>query len=155
MKKLFEHSIARGPYVVEATVVRCTGTRYDLMFDMLCVELGISKLSIDDLRGVGGAVPLASSSPRRGTLLDDIMTTVEKHGSRRIILILHEDCAGYGGSAAFDGRGNEAATLERDLREACKFLIGRLPTGIKVEGYIQTATKGVFQLEDQAKAVAA
>jgi len=54
--------------------------------------------------------------------------SVRLHNIKRVIIIAHIDCGGYGGSASFGSELAEHETLCNDLREARKFFLEQYPT---------------------------
>jgi carbonic anhydrase len=91
----------------------------------------------DPVKVAGGARCLAS--PDRGEdfdfVLDQIRTSVNLHGTTRVILMVHSDCGAYGGLAAF---GNdpavEAEHHRQELHRAVANLRTRMPH-LRVDGY--------------------
>jgi len=58
----------------------------------------------------------------RTWMLHNIRLAYQRHGVRTVILVHHEDCAAYGGSAAFKDRAKETAFHAQQLAMAASLL---------------------------------
>jgi carbonic anhydrase len=135
MTKVFHFDAPREKYHAEAAIVWCFDHRFHLGFAKFLKRRGISNNDI--IKVAGGAQSLAS--PARETdrefLLDQIRTSIRLHGTRLVILMVHSDCGGYGGLAAFHGdAGAEAQHHEKELLCASAYLKSAIPD-IDVESY--------------------
>ena len=66
--------------------------------------------------------------------------SVKLHLIKRVVVISHKDCGGYGGSASFGSDLSERETLTTDLRKARAFLIEKYPT-LRVDLYLEYLSK--------------
>lgn len=67
----------------------------------------------------------------------------ERQGVRRVFLFHHQDCLLYGGSSAFAGPAQEAATHLRDLRRSAALLTRRF-RDLRVNAfYAYSAARGI------------
>lgn len=63
--------------------------------------------------------------------------SVRLHLIKRIVIISHKDCGGYGGSASFGSEIAERETLTTDLKNARRLLIEKYPT-LEVNLYLES-----------------
>ena len=104
---------------------------------------------IDLVKVAGGAQALANGpSPARDFVIDQIKKSIRLHTTKRVILMLHEDCGAYGGSAAFAARDAEFANHENQLRLAERFLRNEIP-GLAIECYF-AAFDGLYAVQPDA-----
>lgn len=66
--------------------------------------------------------------------------SVRLHLIKRVVIISHKDCGGYGGSASFGSDLSERETLCNDLRKARAFLIEKYPT-LRIDLYLEFLAK--------------
>ncbi|MBM4055093.1 MAG: hypothetical protein FJ264_10590 [Planctomycetes bacterium] len=62
------------------------------------------------------------------------------HLIKRVVIIGHRDCGGYGGSSAFGSKVAELVYLSTDLKKARQILIEKYPT-LEVDLYLETLTR--------------
>jgi len=123
----------KGHYAADACVVWC----FDDRFYKLLKAFGKHEnfQNIDLVKVAGGAKGLAGGeSADRDFLLAQIKASIKLHGTKRVILMVHRDCGGYGGSKNFANDEAEKAHHEDQLKRATAFVAGELP-GIHVDAY--------------------
>lgn len=126
MEPLVKFEVQREHYVADACVVWC----FDDRFYKLLKAFGKQERfgHVDLVKIAGGAKSLAGeASPDRDFLLHQIAASVRLHGTKRVILMLHRDCGGYGGSKAFPGPAAEREVLIAQLRQARDVVKRQLP----------------------------
>lgn len=135
MKKVFHFDSPREKYHCDAAVLWCFDHRFEVSFRKFLKRIGV--VNPDSIQIAGGAKALASPGREadREFALDQIRTSIRLHGTRRVILMVHSDCGGYGGLAAFRGdAAEEAVHHEQELRRAAATLRTTIP-GVEVVGY--------------------
>jgi hypothetical protein len=135
MKKLFHFDSPREPYECDAAVVWCFDHRFQVGFRKFLKRIGV--VVTDSIQVAGGARCLASPELERDRdfVLDQIRTSIRLHAARRVVLMVHSDCGGYGGLAAFGGDSDrEARHHIRELRRAADALSKAIP-GLQIDGY--------------------
>jgi carbonic anhydrase len=146
MKKVFHFNSMRDQYVADAAVVWCFDHRFHTGFAKFLKRIGATE--IDVIKIAGGAKALASpaTESERAFVLNQIRASIRLHQSRRVILMVHSDCGGYGGLAAF---GNdplrEAEHHADELRKAARCVAEAIPE-IKIEVYFVNF-EGVWEIE--------
>ena len=79
--------------------------------------------NIDLVKIAGGAKALAGdASSDRDFVLGQIKASGRLHGTKRVVLMLHRDCGGYGGSKSFANADTEKAELMKQLHQAQDFV---------------------------------
>src|SRR5580658_8492753 len=97
MKKLFHFDSPRARYQCDAAIVWCFDNRFDLGFRKFLQRIGV--VSSDPIKIAGGAKCLASPELEtdREFVLEQIRKSIQLHGTKRAILMVHSDCGAYGG----------------------------------------------------------
>ena len=151
MKKLFHFDFPPERYVCDAAIVWCFDNRFELGFRKFLKRIGVERS--DPIKIAGGAKSLASPQQEsdRQFVLGQIRSSVELHGTRRAILMLHSDCGAYGGLEAFHGDTQaELAHHLGELQRAAANLKAAIP-GLAVEAYFVNF-EGVWTAEAEAGA---
>jgi len=136
MKKVFHFESSRERYQCDAAILWCFDNRFDLAFRKFLKRIGVN--NSDPIKIAGGAKCMATPEleTEREFALEQIRKSMNLHGTRRVILMVHSDCGAYGGLAGGFG-GNvqaEAAHHQRELALAAVNLLKAIP-GIEVQGY--------------------
>lgn len=136
MKKVFHFESSRERYQCDAAILCCFDNRFDLAFRKLLKRIGV--VNSDPIKIAGGAKSLASPEIEtdREFVLEQIRKSIQLHGTKRVILMVHSDCGAYGGLVGgFGGETQaEAAHHEKELAQAAANLLKAIP-GIEVQGY--------------------
>jgi carbonic anhydrase len=153
MRKILHFDSPRENYRCEAAVLWCFDNRFELALRKLLKRLGVQRY--DPVRVAGGAKSLASPDreSEREFVLGQIRASVRLHGTGRVILMVHSDCGGYGGLAAFGG--DEQAEIRHhreELRRAAAAVRANIPD-LSVHCYFVNF-EGVWALEEPAGAAA-
>ncbi|MBZ5533213.1 MAG: hypothetical protein LAO20_17420 [Acidobacteriia bacterium] len=135
MKKVFHFASPRERYQSDAAVVWCYDHRFDLVFQKLLKRTGIERP--DPVRIAGGAKCLASPDHEsdREFVLEQIRKSIQLHGTKTVILMLHSDCGAYGGLAGFENDPTiEAEHHRQEMHRAYDYLKSTIPE-IDVKAY--------------------
>lgn len=135
MHRVFNFISPRERYTCDAAVVWCYDYRFETAFRKLLKRIGI--FYSDPIRVAGGAKCLVSPEHEGDRLfvVDQIRKSMQLHGTRLAVLMLHSDCGAYGGLAAFnDDPEKEARNHNADLQRASAFLQEKIP-GLTVKAY--------------------
>ena len=100
------------PHQIDATIVWCFDPR---MTEPLLYFVKVMKLRYYDLISLAGgandlALPVMSSN--RDALVDQVRKSVNLHGTKRIVLMMHSDCGALGGLASY---GNDLEKEREDI----------------------------------------
>jgi hypothetical protein len=136
VKKVFYFESSRERYQCDAAILWCFDNRFDLAFRKFLKRIGV--VNSDPIKVAGGAKSLASPEIEtdREFVLEQIRKSMQLHGTKRVILMVHSDCGAYAGLAGgFGGDAQaEAAHHEQELARAATNLLKAIP-GIQVQGY--------------------
>jgi carbonic anhydrase len=135
VKKVFHFDSQTEKYRAEACVVSCFDARFELATRKFLKKRGI--LVADPLKIAGGAKIFASPAEEsaRSFALGQVQTSMQLHGTDRVVLMVHSDCGAYGGLQAFGSdKEREAVNHESELLNAAKFLKSNV-SSIEVECY--------------------
>lgn len=146
MKKVFHFESSRDWYVCDAAIVSCFDSRFDVGFSKFLKRMGVT--NPDPIRIAGGAKALASPDREsdRAFVVEQIQKSVNLHGTKRVILVLHSDCGAYGRLAKFKGDNAAEATHHLcELHRAAENLRAAIP-GLEIEGYF-VDFEGVWDAE--------
>lgn len=127
MRKIFHYESPREHYESDAAVVWCYDHRFDQVFRKLLKRTGIQ--FPDPVRIAGGAKTLVSPAREsdREFVLEQIRLSMELHGTKTVILMLHSDCGAYGGLKAFESPETEAENHRQEMRRAARYLKEKFP----------------------------
>ncbi len=90
-------------YKAEACIVWCYDARFAELYNNFLSERGLDESKIDAVKGAGGAQALAGGAGAdRAVAESQIAKSIKLHHTERVVLMVHMDCGGYGGSNAFD-----------------------------------------------------
>ena len=130
----FESS--RGHYEADACILWCFDDRFSDLLETYKKERGF-KYS-DVVESAGGAKALGvEGNPEQDFILGQVKASIQLHKTPLIVLMVHIDCGGYGGSAAFqNNEETEYAHHEAELRKAAGFLRNELPPEVAIETWI-------------------
>ena len=146
MKKIFHFDSPADPYVADAAVLCCFDHRISTAVRKFLKKHGIERA--DMIVVAGGAKTLAS--PRndfeQDFILEQVRMSIRLHGTKRVLVMSHSDCATYGGLVHF--KGDQAAEAEHhreELLRAGELLAVHFP-GISVEPYF-VKFDGVWEVQ--------
>ncbi len=132
----FESS--REHYRAEACVAWCYDARFSSVYDAFLAERSLDVSKIDLVKGAGGAQALAAESGAdRETFRSQIEKSIALHHTDRVILMVHMDCGGYGGSKTFgDDHQKEWDHHIAELEKAAMFVRAEFPEIKSIEIWI-------------------
>jgi hypothetical protein len=143
----FESS--KGHYTAEACVFWCFDARFSDAYDAFLAQRGFEKGKIDLVKAAGGAQALALPdvdsgmagnapvAPDRSFAKSQIAKSIMLHHADRVILMVHIDCGGYGGSRAFNNDHDaEWKHHAEELARAAEFIKKNFPEVKIVECWI-------------------
>ncbi|HET9180711.1 MAG TPA: carbonic anhydrase [Candidatus Angelobacter sp.] len=128
MRKIFHFASPRERYTADAAVVWCFDHRFDLVLHKLLKKIGVERF--DPILVAGGAKNLSSppTAKDREFVLDQIRASIQLHSTKNVILMLHSDCGGYGGLAAFNNDpAQEAENHRQEMHKAVACLKKEIP----------------------------
>ncbi|MGE5297919.1 MAG: carbonic anhydrase [Acidobacteriaceae bacterium] len=123
----------------QAIVVSCIDFRFRKALQKFFEEQ-LNIYSVDHKADAGGAKMIVEEGPVRDWILKNIEISVELHHVNQIILINHEDCGAYGGSAKFASHDEEIKFQELQLRHAVSVVRAKYPSK-QVEAYLAVFDK--------------
>lgn len=140
MTKVFHFDSSPEPYQCDAAIVWCFDNRFELVMRKFLKRRQIFRG--DSIQIAGGAKSLASprEESERTLVLRQILTSIELHATKRVLLAVHSDCGAYRNGGQL-GR----AQYEQELRRASAFLNSQLPD-IAIECYF-VDFEGVWLVE--------
>ena len=155
IRKLFHFDSPREHYKCDAAIVWCFDHRFEAALRKLIKRSSI--VHFDLIRVAGGAKSLAGGDGEadRQFVMEQVRKSVKLHGTENVVLMLHSDCGGYGGLAAFNhDAAREAENHRQDLQRAGDFVQANLPH-VNVLGYF-VDFEGVWEaLQSRARELTA
>lgn len=128
MKKK-EIELSKNHYQAQAAIIWCYDHR---AWSALLSFLKKEKIKDFDLISIaGGAKSLASPDKKleRGFVLDQIKKSILLHQTKKVILMNHSDCGGYGGIKKFNGDfKKELKFHQKELEKAKKLIKNKFPS---------------------------
>ncbi len=125
----------------QAIVLSCIDFRFrKALQNFLENELSLQDY---DLKTDGGGVKgLVEEGPVRDWILKNFEIAFNLHGANRIILINHQDCGAYGGSATFGKSEEELRFHQEQLLQAASLLRSLYPDK-QIEAYFALLTEPI------------
>lgn len=121
-------------HTAQAIALTCIDFRFrKALHEFLENELNV--YAVDHMAQGGGAKMLIEEGPIREWIFTNFDIAFTKHAVNRVILINHQDCGAYGGSAAFSGLEDELAKQEMWLRHGVSVVQSKYPDK-QVEAYL-------------------
>lgn len=125
-------------YTADACIFWCFDARFADLYNEFLRERGFAHAKIDLVKGAGGAQPLAADAGAdRDVAQSQLAKSIMLHHAERVILMVHMDCGGYGGSKAFNN--DHQAEWDHhvaELRKAADFVRSEFPQIKDVECWI-------------------
>jgi len=111
----------KGSRSPKGMVICCLDYRYIAATLLWAKRQG---LTLVDMKTDAGGIKtlLSEGSHIKRWILKNIRLATERHKLNTVLLINHQDCAGYGGSKAFNGRNQEQRSHSLELARAKKLL---------------------------------
>ena len=120
----------------DALVITCN----DFRFTTATQEFLNNRLGLKgkyDYISIPGSIRNLMDSKTRDLVLNKFGVSVRLHRVNRVIILAHQDCSGYGGSAAFHESADEFKAISKDLKKA-RMLMGIKFRHLKVYLYYGT-----------------
>jgi carbonic anhydrase len=119
---------------VEALLLTCIDFRFwSAAINFLLKHLGLKTIDIKTDAGGAKSINSGEHSIRRW-ILDNAEIAIKKHKVKRVIAMVHFDCAAYGGSQRFGSAAEELRFLMDEVGKACRSLSNEL--SVSIEGYV-------------------
>lgn len=96
----------------------------------------------------GGVKNIVAEESDSGFLVEQFDTSLRLHAPSVIVLLQHEDCGAYGGSAAFESFEAELDFQKEELQKAAALLQGRFPK-VTVERYLIRLSGEALLVEEE------
>jgi hypothetical protein len=125
-------------YTAKACIFWCFDARFADLYNEFLTQRGFAHSNIDAVKGAGGAQALAGEdSPDRAVAQSQLAKSIKLHHTDRVILMVHMDCGGYGGSKAFnDDHQAEWNHHAVELKKAAGFVHAEFPEIKEIECWI-------------------
>lgn len=128
---------------VELAVLACIDPRFRLV-DQRAIEEGLGFKNFDLFRWPGVTKPLLTSEEFFNFFCQAIKdVSIKLHQIKKLMLLCHWDCGGYGGSGSFSCEEEEEQRYQNDLRAAQKKLQAKFPELIIMIGYSKLIDGGL------------
>lgn len=127
MEKVLSLDSSKSHYRADACIVWCFDDRFSNLLNTFIGQQGFKHT--DRVIVAGGAKSLAlPDGPEKDFILNQIQLSAKLHGTSRVVLMLHSDCGGYGGLAAFADHKEERAHHVEELEKAADTVRRLFPT---------------------------
>lgn len=139
MEPTIKHVTSYDHYESDACIVWCFDARFSPLLDKFIAEKTLK--NIDLIKIAGGAKVFASPEieTEEGYFRGQIEKSVKLHHTRKIILMVHQNCGAYGKS--FDDTASEENFYQNELLTAKNSIIEFLQSknlSIPIESYYAT-----------------
>ncbi len=125
-------------YKAEACIVWCYDARFADLYNDFLSQRGFEDSKVDAVKGAGGAQALAGGEGADRTVAESqIAKSIKLHHTERVILMVHMDCGGYGGSKAFgDDHQAEWDHHVAELQKAADLVQSQFPQVKEIECWL-------------------
>jgi carbonic anhydrase len=128
MKRILKFHSRRKHYIADACVVWCIDDRFTHLLQRFQKQQGLKRIDLVRLAGGGKAAASPNGDSEELVLLRQIDASVRLHHAPLVVVMNHEDCGGYGGSATFGNNpAKERQFHERELKRAARTIKRRFP----------------------------
>lgn len=117
----YEHFFEEKKHWCSTMVINCS----DFRFAKAAQELINEKLGFKgdyDYFSIPGSIRNMLNKETRKLVMDTFGISVRLHHVKRIVIVAHEDCIGYGGEEAFSSHEEEYKKITKDLKKARKLM---------------------------------
>ena len=117
----YEHFFEEKKHWCSTMVINCS----DFRFAKATQELVNEKIGLKgdyDYFSIPGSIRNMLNKETRKLVMDTFGISVRLHQVKRVIIIAHEDCIGYGGEMVFDSHEEEYKTITNDLKKARRLM---------------------------------
>jgi hypothetical protein len=135
---LIKFGSSREHYNAEACIFWCFDARFAKLYNNFISQGGFNESKIDAVKGAGGAQALAcGGGADRDVAESQLGKSIKLHHTERVVLTVHIDCGGYGGSKAFDNdHKKEWDHHVAELDKAAHFVHEKFPEIKEIECWI-------------------
>ncbi len=113
-------------------VIKCIDFRFRSS-DQEFVEKGLGYADFDLFSWPGAAKEVLKQNGFKTSLVEKIVNvSLGLHGIKKLLLLWHWDCGGYGGSKAFSSPQAEEDQYTKDLRAVKDILAKELPADLEI-----------------------
>jgi carbonic anhydrase len=137
-KEFIKIECPKEHYTADACVLWCFDARFSDAYDTFLAQQGLQKATTDLVKSAGGAQALAADSgPDKEVIASQIKKSIMLHHTDRVVLMVHMDCGGYGGSKAFNNNHEtEWNHHAAELKKATAMVHEQFPEIKTVESWI-------------------
>lgn len=122
------------PHTAQAVALTCIDFRFrKALHEFFENELNLH--AVDHKADAGGVQQLVEKGPVQDWILKNFQIAFTLHNVNKVILINHQDCGAFGGSAAFKSEEEEINFHETLLRHAAS-IVKSMFTDKEVEAYL-------------------
>ena len=117
----YEHFFEEKKHWCSTMVINCS----DFRFAKATQELINEKIGLKgdyDYFSIPGSIRNMLNKETRKLVMDTFGISVRLHQVKRVIIISHEDCIGYGGEKVFGSHEEEYKTITKDLKKARRLM---------------------------------
>ena len=117
----YEHFFEEKKHWCNTMVINCS----DFRFAKATQELINEKIGLKgdyDYFSIPGSIRNMLNKETRKLVMDTFGISVRLHQVKRVIIIAHEDCIGYGGETVFSSHDEEYKIITKDLKKARRLM---------------------------------
>lgn len=124
-------------YDADACVIWCFDDRFSALLDKFQEGQGYKHCDVVKIAGGIQSFAADSAPEVEEFLLGQVRKSRELHRTPKVVLMVHRDCGGYGGSKSFGmDKAAEYSELKSDLEKTEAFLRANLGDSVLIEKYI-------------------
>ena len=117
----YEHFFKEKKHWCSTMVINCSDFRFAKASQVLINErMGLK--GDYDYFSIPGSIRNMLNKETIKLVMEEFGISVRLHHVKRVVIIAHEDCIGYGGRQAFSSHEEEYKTIRKDLRKARRLM---------------------------------
>ena len=117
----YEHFFEEKKHWCSTMVINCSDFRFAKATQVLINErMGLK--GDYDYFSIPGSIRNMLNKETIKLVMEEFGISVRLHHVKRVVIIAHEDCIGYGGRQAFSSHEEEYKTIRKDLRKARRLM---------------------------------
>jgi len=133
-------------HTAQALIIHCIDFRFQQGLQKFIADKGLAGL-VDVVSLAGSAKNFAHPKQEsdREFLMRQVDISVKLHAIQRVLIVNHQDCGAYGGSAAFTNFEREEEVYQQDMNMLKEAILEKHPN-VSVELYIALLAGDVVEV---------
>lgn len=130
----------------KALILHCIDFRFQSALQKFLLDKGLTgAVDVVSIAGAAKNYARPTSESDREFLMRQIDISVKLHEIEKVLIVNHQDCGAYGGSAAFPNFAHEEEAYKQDMKALKEAVLLKYPH-LSVEFYIALLNGGIVEM---------